>query len=266
MGEGGTFSSGYWEPEATADSEKVQQSLDSALEKNMEILAAKLELRPGMLVLDVGCGTGKFSKYIAKHYNVRVVGVNCSREEIDIAKKEESNVEFICGDYQSLTENCAGKFHRVVCIHILEHVGGPRHYSEFFETLSHYLIPDEGRLILQSIVFTKPIPLRVDLFVRKHLVNHVITPYTSELLEELKKRFELDQIQTIGSHYSRTLQEYGKKLEIIESDPKSELDPKYCRVIDLTFRLLRLGLDMRKIDVWQVVASRIKEDVVFKKK
>jgi len=266
MGESGTFSSGYWDDTATDSDEDSNQNtkippLTAALERNMEILARKLDLRPGMILLDVGCGTGQFSKYISANFDgVRVVGVNNSKEEVELARVDVGpNVQFILGDYQSLLPEYTGKFHRVVCLHILEHIGGPKNYHQFFHVVSQYLRPDDGRVLIQNVLLTKTIPLRVDLFMRKYLLRQAITPYTSELLKELLNGFHIDSVESTGAHYRRTLVEYRKNLRTGGSLKNGQFEDEYEKVMDLALRLMVLIIEMRRVDVWQITASRFGE-------
>lgn len=107
------YTCGYW---------KNAKNLEEAQIAKMELIAKKLLLKPGMSVLDLGCGYGTLGIYLAKNYGVSVVGVSISEEQIKFAQRHSVglNCEFRYCDYREMDE----KFDRVIGIGILEHVGG----------------------------------------------------------------------------------------------------------------------------------------------
>jgi cyclopropane-fatty-acyl-phospholipid synthase len=106
------YSCAYW---------KDAGDLDAAQESKMDLICRKLKLRPGMRVLDVGCGWGGLAAYFAKHYDVEVVGITVSREQAKLARQrcEGLPVTIKLEDYRRLT----GTFDRIVSVGMLEHVG-----------------------------------------------------------------------------------------------------------------------------------------------
>src|SRR5690606_31009172 len=107
------------------------------------LLAAKLCLRDGMRVLDIGCGWGDLALYLAKLENVHVTGVTLSREQQKLATERaqqaglSDRVRFELRDYRDVNE----VFDRVVSVGMFEHVG-VHHYDEFFSHLNS-LMPDD---------------------------------------------------------------------------------------------------------------------------
>ncbi|CAL8143560.1 unnamed protein product [Orchesella dallaii] len=115
------YSCGYW---ARADNLN-----DSQLHK-LELIAKKLDLKPGMRVLDMGCGWGTLCKYLAQNYGVECVGMTVSKEGAKYAEKvcKGLNTQFRVQDYRDLNE----KFDRIVSIECIEHLGH-HNYRTFFE-------------------------------------------------------------------------------------------------------------------------------------
>jgi cyclopropane-fatty-acyl-phospholipid synthase len=107
-----TYSCGYWAKATTLD----QAQLDK-----MELIAQKLQLKPGMTVLDIGCGWGGLCKYLAKHHGVKCVGITISEQGVKYAKANADglSVEYRLMDYRDLNET----FDRVVSVGMFEHVG-----------------------------------------------------------------------------------------------------------------------------------------------
>ncbi|CAG0905713.1 unnamed protein product [Cyprideis torosa] len=118
--------------------------LEEAQINKMNLVARKLKLKPGMKVLDLGCGAGGMAKYLAENFGVIVVGYNLSREQCIHARQlcKGLDVEIIQDDYR----NAKGVFDRVICIEMLEHVG-PKNYRSYFEVADRCLTSDGIHLI-----------------------------------------------------------------------------------------------------------------------
>ena len=128
------YSCAYW---------KDAESLDEAQENKLELICKKLYLKPGMRVLDIGCGWGAFGKYAAEKYGVSVIGITVSKEQVAFGKElcKGLPVEFRFQDYRDLNE----KFDRIVSVGMIEHVGY-KNYRMFFEVA--YRCLNDGDLFL----------------------------------------------------------------------------------------------------------------------
>ena len=107
------YSCAYW---------KDAGDLDEAQESKMDLICRKLQLQPGMRILDVGCGWGGLAAYAAKHYDVEVLGITVSREQIKLARQrcEGLPVTIKLEDFRRMK----GTFDRIVSVGMFEHVGG----------------------------------------------------------------------------------------------------------------------------------------------
>jgi len=105
-------------------------NLDDAQEAKMELIAQKLKLRPGMRVLDIGCGWGTLCKYLAEKHGVHCVGISISEEGIKYGQEKCKGlpVELKIMDYRNIDE----KFDRIVSVGMFEHVGH-KNYRKYFE-------------------------------------------------------------------------------------------------------------------------------------
>lgn len=115
------YSCGYW---ANAD------NLEEAQTEKMKLIARKLDLKPGMRVLDLGCGWGTLCKYFAENYGVECVGVTVSKEGYEYAKRVCNGlpVQILLEDYRQMNQ----QFDRIYSIEMFEHVGFKNH-KEFFK-------------------------------------------------------------------------------------------------------------------------------------
>ena len=132
------YSCGYW---ATA------QNLEEAQEDKMEMICRKLLLEPGMKVLDVGCGWGGLSRWMAERYDVEVTGITVSKEQAELARSRCSDlpVAIELTDYRSLS----GHYDRIVSVGMFEHVG-QKNYRTYFNVLRS-LLSDGGIFLLHTI-------------------------------------------------------------------------------------------------------------------
>ena len=124
------YSCGFWESAS---------GLDEAQIAKMEMICAKLQLEPGMKVLDIGCGWGGLARWMAQHHDVQVTGVTVSVEQAKLAQERCADlpVEITVKDYRELE----GKFDRIVSVGMFEHVG-QRNYRTFFSK-SRSLLKDQ---------------------------------------------------------------------------------------------------------------------------
>ena len=112
------YSSAYWTDPTT-------ETLEDAQRRKMRHFAAKLELKKGMRVLDIGSGWGAFSIYLSKHFDVEVTAANPAREQLAASRRRAEQagvadrITFLEKDYRELD----GSFDRIVSIEMLEHVG-----------------------------------------------------------------------------------------------------------------------------------------------
>ena len=130
-------------------------TLEQAQHYKYDLVARKLDLKPGMRLLDVGCGWGGMVRHAAQHYGVKAVGVTLSREQATWAQEKikEMGLDHLAevrhSDYREVTET---GFDAVSSIGLTEHIG-IRNYPSYFGFLSDRLRP-HGRLLNHCI--TRP--------------------------------------------------------------------------------------------------------------
>jgi cyclopropane-fatty-acyl-phospholipid synthase len=133
------YSCGYWQGGA--------QTLAESQIAKVDLIARKLELQPGMKVLDIGCGWGGAAYHMAKTYGVSVIGVTISSEQVKLGEERFAGLDaqIRLEDYRSLTET----FDAIYSIGMFEHVGA-KNYATYFETAKRCLNP-QGRFLLHTI-------------------------------------------------------------------------------------------------------------------
>src|SRR5690606_20649779 len=133
-----TYTCGYWEGAST---------LDQAQEAKLEMICRKLQLKPGMRLLDIGCGWVSLMAYAAEHYDVECVGISISKEQVELAQQRYPDLplEFRLQDYRELNE----QFDAIASIGMFEHVGRRNH--RVYMEVANRCLRDDGLFLLHTI-------------------------------------------------------------------------------------------------------------------
>ena len=216
------YSCGYFE-HADATLEEAQ------LAKKRHI-AAKLNLKPGQTVLDIGCGWGGMAIYLAEHCDVHVTGVTLSTEQHALgvervkAKGLEDKVDIRLQDYRDLE----GPFDRIVSVGMFEHVG-VGHFPEFFEK-TYELLADEGCFLLHSIG-RRGGPGSTAAWIRKYIFPGGYSPAVSETVAEIEKSgFWVSDMEILRLHYGETILEWDKRFQKNRDKVATMMDERFCRM------------------------------------
>ena len=188
-------------------------SLEQAQADKKAHIAAKLDLKPGQRVLDIGCGWGGTALYLNRVADVDVLGVTLSEEQLKVARQRAEaagvadRVKFELIDYRSLT----GKFDRIVSIGMFEHVGAA-HFDEFFSTCRD-LLTDDGVMLLHTIgKYGKA--AAPDPFTDKWIFPGYHIPSISQLTASTEKlRFIVTDIEILRVHYAYTLRHWLRRTQ-----------------------------------------------------
>ena len=195
------YSCAYW---------RRASSLEEAQQHKLDLVCQKLDLKPGMRVLDVGCGWGSFARHAAETWGARVVGINLSEDQARIARERCAGlpVEIRLQDYRDL----AGRreFQRVVSIGMFEHVGY-KNYRRFFEIVRGCLAPD-GLALLHTIGRNRS-ATSADLWVRKYFFPDAMLPSASQLATAIEGLFVIEDWHNFSADYDRTLLAWHRNFE-----------------------------------------------------
>jgi cyclopropane-fatty-acyl-phospholipid synthase len=209
------------------------ETLEEAQLAKKRHIAAKLTLRPGQRVLDIGCGWGGMALYLAQVADVEVLGVTLAEEQLKVAcERAEAagladRVRFELQDYRKVR----GDFDRIVSVGMFEHVGAAQ-FETFFATVRDLLSPD-GVALLHSIMVMEP-PSATGPFVRKYIFPGGYVPALSETLGALETTgLWLLDCEIWRKHYGFTLREWSRRFAANRDEAKAMYDERFCRMWEL---------------------------------
>jgi cyclopropane-fatty-acyl-phospholipid synthase len=205
-------------------------SLEKAQLDKKAHMAAKMYIKPGMKVLDIGCGWGGFALYLHKHYGCEVLGVALAPDQIAFCKERakaegvEDKVKFALMDYRDVE----GEFDRISSVGLLEHVG-TAHYPQFFKHTSKLLKP--GGVMFSHCCGRAGMPGFTDAWTRKYIFPGGYIPALSELVIESEKAgWQIMDVEAMRFHYSHTLEEWYNRTVMHKEEIVELYDEQFYRM------------------------------------
>lgn len=241
--------------------ERPDMTLEEAQIAKKRHIAAKLRLKPGQQVLDVGSGWGGMALYLAGNFHVDVLGVTLSSEQHTLATDRahdaglQSRVHFEIRDYRDLQE----RFDRIVSVGMFEHVG-VNHYRAFFDRVAALLKPD-GVMLLHSIGRAGP-PTATSAFIRKHIFPGGYIPALSEVLPHIEKAgLVVTDVEILRLHYAETLKHWRARF-LANRDRVVEIyDERFARMWDFYLAASEAAFRWQDLMVFQIQIA-LRNDVV----
>lgn len=193
-------------------------------------ITAKLALRPGHRVLDIGCGWGGLAAHLAASTPVAVTGVTLSPEQLRVANGRveqagsDSRIKFRLEDYRKVT----GSFDRIVSIGMLEHVGRAD-YDAYFSSIAR-LLEEDGVAVVHSIGRSDG-PGSTNPWILKHIFPGGYVPALSEVLPAIEKAgLIVTDIEILRLHYAHTLNAWRQRFMINRRRAVELCDERFCRM------------------------------------
>ncbi|MFE3266254.1 class I SAM-dependent methyltransferase [Streptomyces sp. NPDC059215] len=252
LGPSMVYSCAYWEDGGT---------LEGAQRDKLELISAKLALRPGQRLLDVGCGWGSMAIHAARERGVSVVGVTLSQEQAAYARKRVADegltdrVEIRVQDYRDVSD---GPYDAISSIGMAEHVGAER-YLEYAEVLYRLLAP--GGRLLNHQIGRRPqrdeSAYSVDEFIDAYVFpDGELAPVGTTVTQLERAGFEVRDVESIREHYALTLRRWVANLEAQWPRAFQLTSPGRARVWRLYMAASALAFERNRIGVNQVLAVR----------
>ncbi|HEY5106471.1 MAG TPA: cyclopropane-fatty-acyl-phospholipid synthase family protein [Caulobacteraceae bacterium] len=216
-------------------------SLEEAQAAKKTHLASKLKLRPGLRVLDIGCGWGGMGLTLARDYGVEVTGVTLSEEQFALATRRAEQAglteraRFALTDYRDVV----GTFDRVVSVGMFEHVGAPN-YAAFFEQIQG-LLSDDGVAVVHSIGRMDP-PGTTDAFIRKYIFPGGYIPSLSQVTSAVELAgLWITDIEILRLHYAETLHHWRQRFLADREAIVAIYDERFCRMWEFYLAICELS-------------------------
>jgi cyclopropane-fatty-acyl-phospholipid synthase len=238
------------------------ETLEEAQIAKKRHIAAKLCLdRPGLRVLDVGCGWGGLALTLARDFGADVTGITLSQEQLNEARARAQaeglgdRVRFEFSDYRSMT----AVYDRIVSVGMFEHVG-ISYYRAFFDMVKRCLHPDGVALI--HAIGRSDGPGSTNAWLRKYIFPGGYSPALSEVLPPAERAglFAAD-IEILRMHYAETLRHWRRRFAANRDAITALYDERFCRMFE--FYLAASEITFRRCGhmVWQLQLAH-RHDVV----
>ncbi|HEY1961359.1 MAG TPA: cyclopropane-fatty-acyl-phospholipid synthase family protein, partial [Rhizomicrobium sp.] len=233
--------------------QRGDETLEEAQLAKKRHIAAKLLLdKPGLKVLDIGCGWGGLALDLARDAGANVLGVTLSEEQIAVARErsEKAHLSERCRfelvDYRALS----GTYDRIVSVGMFEHVGVP-HYPAFFRKVSN-LLADEGVMLLHAIGRVDG-PGISNPWITKYIFPGGYTPALSEVLPVIEKSgLIVTDIEVLRLHYAKTLKQWQQRFRANWQKVAQLYDERFCRMWDFYLTVMEIAMRREGLVVFQI--------------
>lgn len=235
------YTCGYW---------KDAKTLDEAQLAKLKLTCDKLDLKPGMRMLDIGCGWGALAKFAAEHYGVSVVGVTISEQQCEYAKKlcHGLPVDIRFQDYRDVKE----RFDRIASLGMFEHVGH-QNYATYMNVVSECL-EDNGLFLLHTIGDNiTEIPNE---WITKYIFPNGMLPSIALIGKAIENRFVMEDWHNFGADYDKTLMAWHHNFTTHWDTLKSHYDERFYRMWSYYLLSCAGCFRSRELQLWQIVLSK----------
>jgi cyclopropane-fatty-acyl-phospholipid synthase len=235
------YSCGYW---------RGAKDLDAAQEAKLDLVCRKLQLQPGMRVLDIGCGWGGAAKFAAERYGVEVYGVTVSEEQAKHAQEICAGlpVRVELKDYRAIE----GKFDRAYSLGMFEHVGY-KNYKTYMR-LVHRCLPKDGLFLLHTVGGNVS-DTHGNPWVERYIFPNSMLPSVRQIGAATEGLLILEDWQNFGPDYDRTLLAWYDNFERSWPSLRERYGDRFYRMWRFYLLSFAGAFRARYTQLWQIVLS-----------
>src|SRR4051812_9287075 len=245
LGPSMVYSCAVWADEGTG--------LDAAQEAKLDLVCRKLGLRPGVRLLDVGCGWGSLALHAAQRYGADVVGITLSAAQAERARQRvaaaglDDRITIRVQDYREVAD---GPFDAIASIGMAEHVG--RAAMGSYVAALHSLLRPGGRLLNHAIAWSAgPTTWDDDTLIARYVFpDGELLPLAETVGAIEDGGFEVVDVEALRRHYALTLRAWVERLEkhwdqavALTSEGRARVWRLYMAASALSFEAGKLGVD-----------------------
>lgn len=249
------YSCGYW---------RDAKTLDEAQEAKLDLICQKLQLAPGLILLDIGCGWGGLAKFAAEKYGVRVVGITVSKEQAALARERCKNlpIEIRLQDYRQLNPTQPslkirggeeGLFDRIVSVGMFEHVGY-KNYRTFME-VARRCLKNNGLFLLHTIGGNRSVT-QTDPWIAKYIFPNSMLPSVKQISAASEGVFVMEDWHSFGPDYDKTLMAWFANFDRAWPTLKAKYGDRFYRMWKFYLLSCAGSFRARKNQLWQIVFSK----------
>jgi cyclopropane-fatty-acyl-phospholipid synthase len=199
----------------------------------------------------LGCGWGSFAKYAAEKFEAQVVGVNVSKQQVELGRElcKGLPVELRLQDYREVE----GKYDRVISIGILEHVGY-KNYRTYMEVVDRCL-KDDGIAFIHTIgsnistTCTNP-------WTDKYIFPNGMLPSIAQITKAMEGLFVMEDWHNFGPDYDKTLMAWYLNFENGWDKFKDQYGERFIRMWRFYLLSSAGGFRSRAQQLWQIVMTK----------
>jgi cyclopropane-fatty-acyl-phospholipid synthase len=239
------YSCGYW---------PAAQTLTQAQEAKLELICQKLQLEPGMTLLDIGCGWGSLMFHAARQHGVQCVGLTISKEQARLGaqKARDLPVRFELADYRQFNPYGEQRFDRVASIGMFEHVGH-KNYRTYFD-MARRSLRDDGLFLLHTIGKNRA-GAGIDPWIEKYIFPNGVLPSASEIAYYSEEDFVMEDWHNFGEDYDKTLMAWHARFEAAWPSLQERYGERFYRMWRYYLLCCAGTFRARDNQLWQVVLS-----------
>lgn len=230
-------------------------NLEEAQIAKLHHVCRKLQLQPHDTVVEAGCGWGGLAVFMAKHYGVKVVAYNISREQIEYARERADalgltdRVEYRLEDYR----NIAGEFDVFVSVGMLEHVG-KRDYRTLGDVINRCLKP-QGRGLIHTIGRNSARPMNA--WIERRIFPGAYPPTLREMMDIFEPhRLSVLDVEDLRLHYSKTLEHWLQRFEKNVPAIEEMMDRDFVKAWRLYLAGSKAAFDTGQLQLFQTLFTR----------
>lgn len=251
LGSSLAYSCGYWRnPDG-----RPAPDLDTAQRNKLELICRKLDLQPGMRLLDIGCGWGSLMQ-VAARQGVHCTGLTVSAEQAAHVRKTLAGlpveIEVLEADYRTFNTDGAQRYDRIASVGMFEHVGR-RNHATYFDMVQRCLAPD-GRFLLHTIGRNHTRG-GVDPWIDRYIFPNGELPALSDIARHAETRFVIEDVHNFGADYDPTLMAWHANFQAAWPRFAARYGERFQRMWRYYLLACAGAFRARSLQLWQVALS-----------